>query len=316
MTTVGPAGHLAAIGLVAVDLAARTARLTAIARLRGTTLRPGDSLAINLWADLGSALTPMRLGGEPARLAGLRAAGVRIPQALETLAIEAAIGGPVTALAGIGLAAAFGHRWWREAAPLVTGTPWYLAAIGLAVLGGWLASRRYRRHRGAGTAVPIPLALTPGAAALLVLYSLVNVASRVAILPVLAATGPAAVPLGSTILGAFVLIHGQLVAPTPAGAGVIDAAFLAGAAGRPDPALLLAWRFYTTVLPGGLGALAAWHRWQQARRRSSGHAGNLAANGGGTIVGHESVEHRPPTLSLGGDPGLRTQALAEPLIGE
>ncbi|HXE58976.1 MAG TPA: hypothetical protein VNK43_13330, partial [Gemmatimonadales bacterium] len=84
--------------------------------------------------------------------------------------------------------------------------------------------------------------------------SLVNVVTRVAILPVLAATLPEPPPVGPTALGSFALLYSQLVLPTPSGAGAVELGFLGGAAGDlggAERALLLAWRFYTT----GLGAL-------------------------------------------------------------
>ena len=58
--------HVLAAGLIGLDFAARTARLRwllAVARVR---IGWWDSLCVNAWADVGAALTPFRVGGEPA----------------------------------------------------------------------------------------------------------------------------------------------------------------------------------------------------------------------------------------------------------
>jgi uncharacterized membrane protein YbhN (UPF0104 family) len=81
-----------------------------------------------------------------------------------------------------------------------------------------------------------------------------SLATRVAILPVLALTLPDPPPLGPMILGSFALLYSQLLLPTPSGAGAVELGFLGGAAGdlgEHQGWLLLAWRFYTN----GVGVL-------------------------------------------------------------
>jgi uncharacterized membrane protein YbhN (UPF0104 family) len=53
------------------------------------------------------------------------------------------------------------------------------------------------------------------------------------------------------------LLYGQLMVPTPSGAGPIDVAFLAGASGVSASAgkVLGAWRLYTTILPVTAGLI-------------------------------------------------------------
>jgi uncharacterized membrane protein YbhN (UPF0104 family) len=101
--------------------------------------------------------------------------------------------------------------------------------------------------------------------------SVVNLAARVAILPVLASTLPEAPPLGPMLLGSFALLYSQLVLPTPSGAGAVELGFLGGAAGDLGDRsgwLLLAWRIYTNGLGVVLGVVLAAHvyGWPALRR--------------------------------------------------
>ena len=78
--------------------------------------------------------------------------------------------------------------------------------------------------------------------------SFINLATRVAILPVLALTLPIPPAMGPLAVGSFALLYSQLVLPTPSGAGAVELGFLGGAAGdlgSGEGWLLLAWRFYT-----------------------------------------------------------------------
>jgi hypothetical protein len=80
--------------------------------------------------------------------------------------------------------------------------------------------------------------------------SVVSLVARVGVLPVLAAPRSEA-SVGVLALVSFLLIHGQIAIPTPAGAGPIELAFLTGVAGISTGAgaVLGWWRLYTTVLP-------------------------------------------------------------------
>ena len=77
--------------------------------------------------------------------------------------------------------------------------------------------------------------------------SLVNLITRVAILPVLALALDNPPAMGPMILGSFALLYSQLVLPTPSGAGAVELGFLGGAAGDLGDGqawLLLAWRLF------------------------------------------------------------------------
>ena len=61
--------------------------------------------------------------------------------------------------------------------------------------------------------------------------SFINLATRVAILPVLALTLADPPAMGPLAVGSFALLYSQLVLPTPSGAGAVELGFLGGAAG-------------------------------------------------------------------------------------
>ena len=63
--------HLVCVGLVAADLAARVWRIQWIVQGLGHRLSARDAFVLNAFGDAASALTPLRIGGEPARLAGM-----------------------------------------------------------------------------------------------------------------------------------------------------------------------------------------------------------------------------------------------------
>jgi len=94
--------------------------------------------------------------------------------------------------------------------------------------------------------------------------TVLNVATRVAILPLLAVTLSSPPPLGATVVGSFALLYSQAVLPTPAGAGAVELSFLGGAAGNlgsREASLLVMWRLYTTLLPVVLGLVLGVYRY-------------------------------------------------------
>ena len=110
--------------------------------------------------------------------------------------------------------------------------------------------------------------------------TLVNLATRVAILPVLALTLPDPPAIGPLTVGSFALLYSQLILPTPSGAGAVELGFLGGAAGdlgAGEGGLLLAWRIYTNGIGVLLGVVLAAHIYgwtalrQLARRWSDPH---------------------------------------------
>jgi uncharacterized membrane protein YbhN (UPF0104 family) len=273
--------HLICVVLVAADLMARAWRIRWIVQGLGHRITVGEAFTLNAFGDAACALTPLRLGGEPARLAGMLRSRVPAAAAFVSISLEVLAAWPVIILAAAWLIWRYAPAWWLSAGPLLGTTaveawPW-VALVVLASLIAWNYTRRLtspfarqlqrpvRRARVYWRKMPRwPLVAS-------VPLSLVNLGARVAILPVLALTLTSPPALGPMILGSFALLYSQLVLPTPSGAGAVELGFLGGAAGDLGEGqgwLLLAWRCYTSGLGVVLGIwLAAQiYGWPALRR--------------------------------------------------
>jgi uncharacterized membrane protein YbhN (UPF0104 family) len=209
----------------------------------------------------------MRLGGEPARILGAKHDGVSVRHAVLALALENALTYLILTPAAAIVAARFGKDWWSTVAPhldlrLVRG----LAVTLLVIIAVWVVYALWRRRRSRREhhptmigelrrivadllSFPLPLLL------FCCLLTAISLVARVAILPVLVSSTPEPPSLGVATLASLGLLYGQLAIPTPSGAGPIDVAVLAGAAGVSSMTvdLLAAWRLYTAVLPTAAG---------------------------------------------------------------
>lgn len=258
--------HSACLALVLADLVARTVRVQVLAKGVGDHLSLRQSFVVNCFADAGSTLTPLRLGGEPARLAAMLRSGMHASSAFMTIAFEAMVAWPVVFLVSAVVALRFAPAWWRQAAPALESTlrnswGWVLLVV-LLTLATFLASRQLARLGSRHAERPFrrilvcwrrmswwPLALSAP-------LSFVNIASRTALLPVLALSLDHPPSLATLVVGSFTLIYGQLFLPTPAGAGAVELGFLGGAAGAlgtEAPWLLVAWRVYSSGIGAALG---------------------------------------------------------------
>jgi uncharacterized membrane protein YbhN (UPF0104 family) len=263
--------HGICLGLVAADLLARAWRIQWIIRGLGHRISLWDSFVLNAFGDAACALTPLRIGGEPARLAGMLRSRVPAPAAFVAISLEVLAAWPVIIVAAGWLAWRYAPEWWQEAGPRLSAAaagawPWVVA---VAIL-SWLAWRSARQKVSSPAARqlrrPVRRAMVywrrmprwPLVAS--VPMSLVNLATRVAILPVLALALPSPPPMGPLALGSFALLYSQLVLPTPSGAGAVELGYLGGAAGDlgvDEGWLLLAWRIYTNGIGVLLGVVLA-----------------------------------------------------------
>lgn len=290
------AANLACAFLWAGDLLARGVRIQWLLRGLGQRIGFRDAFRFNAWGEAGCALTPMRVAGEPMRLLGMLRSGVPAAAAFVAIAIEVLAAWPVIlALAAIGLWR-FAPAWLADAGPaLATGVrqrAWWVAVVLLAtVAAGLLAARAFRRAGRAprrswrrmlvyGRRVSWwPLAAGAPLTA-------INVLARSAMLPVLALSLPVHPPVGVMLVGSFGLLYSQLLLPTPAGAGVVELGFLAGAAGSLAPGegasaalLLFAWRFWSVGAGALLGLVLA------ARTLAWGEIRSLFRSQGGGRAG-------------------------------
>ena len=262
--------HLVCLALVAIDLAARAWRIQWIIRGLGYRISLWDSFIINAFGDAACALTPLRIGGEPARLAGMLRTRVPATAAFVAISLEVLAAWPVI-LAGAGwLIWQYAPAWWTLAGPRLASAargawPWVVVVLVASVV-AWRAARRVTspiKHLRR----PIRRALVywrrmprwPLIASIPMTF--INLVARVAILPVLALTLPTPPELGPLLVGSFALLYSQLILPTPSGAGAVELGFLGGAVGdlgEGEGRLLFAWRLYTNGIGVILGvALAA-----------------------------------------------------------
>jgi uncharacterized membrane protein YbhN (UPF0104 family) len=262
--------HLLCVALVVVDSAARAWRIQWIIQGLGHRITFWDSVILNAFGDAACALTPLRIGGEPARLAGMLRSRVPATAAFVAISLEVLAAWPVIIVAAGRLIWQYAPAWWTLAGPRLeaaarTAWPWVVVVIVASVV-AWRAARRVTspaKHLRR----PIRRALVywrrmprwPLIAS--IPMSFINLATRIAILPVLALTLPAPPELGPLFVGSFALLYSQLVLPTPSGAGAVELGFLGGAAGdlgEDEGKLLFAWRLYTNGIGVILGvALAA-----------------------------------------------------------
>jgi len=262
--------HLVCVALVAVDNAARAWRIQWIVQGLGHRISFWDSFILNAFGDAACALTPLRIGGEPARLAGMLRSRVPATAAFVAISLEVLAAWPVIIVAAGWLIWQYAPAWWTLAGPRLEAAarsawPWVVVVIVASVV-AWRAARRVTS--------PIKHLRRPIRRALVywrrmprwpliasIPMSFINLAARVAILPVLALTLPTPPEMGPLFVGSFALLYSQLVLPTPSGAGAVELGFLGGAAGdlgEGEGKLLFAWRLYTNGIGVILGvALAA-----------------------------------------------------------
>jgi uncharacterized membrane protein YbhN (UPF0104 family) len=282
--------HLICLGLVAADLLARAWRIQWIVRGLGHRMTVKDAFVLNAFGDAACALTPLRIGGEPARLAGMLRSGVPATAAFVGISFEVLAAWPVIIVAAGWLIWRYAPAWWLSAGPALSAEaarawPWVVLVVVLSVV-AWGYARRFSS--------PVSRQLRRPVRRILVYWrrmpwwpllasaplSLVNLVTRVAILPVLALTLTNPPALGPMTLGSFALLYSQMVLPTPSGAGPVELGFLGGAAGDLGDGqgwLLLAWRFYTSGLGVLLGVLiaASIYGWPALRRLVRGKAADI-----------------------------------------
>jgi uncharacterized membrane protein YbhN (UPF0104 family) len=262
--------HLICLALVAIDLLVRAWRIQWIVQGLGHRITVKDAFVLNTFGDAACALTPLRIGGEPARLAGMLRSGVPATAAFVGISLEVLAAWPVIILAAGWLAWEYAPAWWIDVGPKLGAAaerawPWVVAVVVISVI-VWFYSRRVASPLVRQLRRPVRRAMVywrrmptwPLVAS--IPLSFLNLASRVAILPVLALTLDNPPELGPMALGSFALLYSQLILPTPSGAGAVELGFLGGAAGDLGPNdgwLLLAWRFYTNGLGVLLGVFLA-----------------------------------------------------------
>jgi len=264
------AAHAICLGLVVLDFLVRGWRIQWIMQGLGSRLPLRDAFVVNAFGDAANALTPLRMGGEPARVAGMLRSGVRVTAALVGITLEAVISRLVLIAVAAWLIWQYAPAWWVTAGPSLragasNAWPWIVLILVAGVL-LWCYTQRAvspatQRLRRPMRRVLVYLRRMPRWPLVASIpFSVIPIATRIAILPVLTLTLPSPPPLGPAIFGSFALLYSQMVLPTPSGAGVVELGFLGGAAGELGEGqgwILLAWRFYTNGLGLFLGVWLA-----------------------------------------------------------
>jgi uncharacterized membrane protein YbhN (UPF0104 family) len=263
--------HVLALCCLALDVLVRAWRIQIAAWCAGGRLSLTNAVKLNLYGEAASAVTPNRLGGEPARFVGMTESGLRVVAALVALGVEVAAEWPVFLLMALGLAIYYvpdfeaqAARWLRhhlagdlvaiELAVLLVLLAIYL--IQRVVKGGTIRHRVRRQWRVAWAHVRRAPWWVMGVNAVLTAVSL---AARAAILPALAYGIPDGPDLDEMFFGALALLAAPLVVPLPSGGGGIEAAFLRGFAGDfgdRQVGMLVLWRVYSIAILAVLGGYA------------------------------------------------------------
>lgn len=272
---------LLCLALVLLDMIVRAWRIQWIVRGLGHRIGFRDSFVLNAYGDAACALTPLRIGGEPARLAGMLQSSVPATAAFVAISLEVLAAWPVILAVAAWLSWRYAPAWWETAGPrlfeaMAEAWPWALLVVVVSLVGWWYARRvaspavrHVRRPVRRALVYWRRMPLWPLVASLPLTF--LNLATRVAILPVLALTLPAPPDLGPMLLGSFALLYSQLLLPTPSGAGAVELGFLGGAAGDLGARagwMLLAWRLYTNGIGVllGIGLAAHAYGWPALRR--------------------------------------------------
>jgi uncharacterized protein (TIRG00374 family) len=274
--------HLLALGAVTFELTLRSAKIALSARACGIPLQFGTAARATLGGDFATAITPARVGAEPARFLVLREAGVPAARALLVLFLELFIElVSLVIIAGVLLAFLPASGALTGVAAMVGG--YATVVLGLGV-GGWALSRR-RTHgppprwaRAVGLSagfwrrVQLGLRNLRGSVDALrharfsmmaasLACSIAHISGRLMTLPIIITSLGAEVNLTSLILWPLVLLYGGALIPAPAGGGAMEFGFSAimGDILPPDvlAASLIWWRFYSYYVYVLLGAFAA-----------------------------------------------------------
>ena len=285
--------HLALLTIVVVEIGLRVVKLQLCARALGIRLPTGPAARTVLGGDFAAGVTPSRSGAEPVRFLVLKESGMATAPALLlifvelflefiSLAIVAAIlaialprsttvmeGLAITvAIYALGVFGAAGLAFLLARHNATGPPPRWIRALGIGA-GVWRRIQRpLRQVRESATRLR---SAGRGVMSAALLSSVLHVAARLAVLPIIVYAYGERPAIGRIVLWPLVLLYGAAIAPAPAGGGVVELGFKA-ALGGAIPARLLAtsliwWRVYTFYIYLLVGAFAAGRTVMKALRR-------------------------------------------------
>ncbi len=271
--------HLLAFTVMAVELGARGMRWVLLARGVGVPLRFRTSLLAQLAGEAAGAVTPSRMGTEPAKIAIVTRSSITVASAGAILAGELLAEASMLMVTVLALSTIVpaGERL-PVLGVLVYATMMACGALSVVVLArarpkrtppGWwtrlrLSERQWRRLRVTSHHLRYRVKrlrrLSGTAIASVLVVTAIHIAARLSVLPVMASTvetPTSVIPLVTWPL--FFFYAGTLV-PSPGGGGTIELGFAHMLGGfltaRSMAGLLVWWRFYTFYLGAMIGGIA------------------------------------------------------------
>ena len=268
-----PVVHLAAFGTAMVELLSRAARTMLLARGLHARLSLGQSLAVQVAADGAGAITPARIGSDPAKLLILTRSGIDLPRAGAILVGEA-----LSEAALLTLLALLAAMFIRPGGGAALGALSYVISTGAAVVVALLVSGRNRKRilralplseqrrilvlqglRHFASQARKLFVLPAGYMAGVSVAAGLHICARAAVLPILCAGLVSPAQLPALAAWSFTLLYAGALVPLPSAGGVIELGFTAAlSAAIPPDALIVVmlwWRIYTTYLGALAGAL-------------------------------------------------------------
>ena len=271
LTTHAVVYHALCLVLVIADVVARSYRIGFVLKTMHSPIPTADAYSLTLFGDAAAALTPWRIAGEPARVFGATHGNASTTASVIALGVESLVNYIVLMILGIALASAFGAEW----ASMLHGSTHFLthpitiAVLVLLLVFGVITFTRLPPHVARRAKEFLSRAarqlrrVGPHDLAIIAVLSLISLVSRIAILPLVVAAFDEHPPFGVVSLASFALLNGQILTPTPSGAGAVELAATSGFMGVKEHtgAILTAWRLYVTILPIIAGLLCATFRY-------------------------------------------------------
>lgn len=280
LTAIAPGTHLLLAGVALLEVAARGVRVAAVAGGLGERVPVATSVRAQLAADALGAVTPMRAGADPAKLAMLRKSGIPVGVCGAIVLGEMASEVLVLLASSALLALLVDHARWvslgllgyalivacpaalvlvlSRLPPNQPPSPWRRLRLGPKKWTKFRAAAALFRERSVRL-----LRIPPRWVAPILVAAVVHIACRLAVLPLLVTplldSPPPGGLLGDLVLRPFFVLYATALLPPPGGGGGVELTFAAALGGVLDPATLgvtlLWWRLYTfhlTALAGGV----------------------------------------------------------------
>lgn len=286
--------HLLALAAYLVDLVARGVRVSLVARGLRLPLTLVTSIEAQLAGEAAAAVTPARIGADPAKIAVLRRDGSPIGSCGALLIAEMSAESAVLLLSALVILVGPWDAW------IAVGLAGYAVVVSFAGIVAFFASRasesdppRFWRWLRLGRARWEGLRhtsrefradttrlrrLSPSRTVAILAATCVHIGARVIVLALLvlplASIGSVTLPPGGLeelVLRPFFVLYATALLPPPGGGGGVEIVFATVLGGvLPEAALastLVWWRFYTFYLGAALGALLILRlRWYAPRR--------------------------------------------------